>query len=149
MLLDEPTSGLDVESTQEILRLLRFLADDAKVTIVVSSHMLHEVETLCDRVAILNQGRLLACEETNALLSYDQSHVEILVDAPEAAAKRLAEQPWVESAELSAGLVVVRLHPGSTPHQLTTFLVGSGYKITGIIPRRRTLQDYFLKVLNA
>lgn len=148
LILDEPTGGMDVESTQEILRLLRFLADEANVTIIFSSHMLHEVEVLCDRVAIMNQGRLLACEDTDRLISYDMSRADVLVDAPEAAAKRLAEQPWVESATLQPGRVSVTLN-GATIHQLTTFLAGAGYRISGVIPRRRTLQDYFVKVLHS
>jgi ABC-type multidrug transport system ATPase subunit len=147
LLLDEPTAGLDVESTQEVLHLLRFLADEAKVTTIVSSHMLHEVEQLCDRVAVLNRGRLLACEETGALLSYDMSHVEVLIDAPEAAARRLGEEEWVVSAEVAGGRLAIALQDGNV-HQLTAFLVGLGYKVSGVIPRRRTLQDYFLKVLN-
>lgn len=146
LLLDEPTNGLDVEATQDILKLLRRLADDAGVTIVFSSHLLHEVEVLCDRVAILNLGRLISCERTDSLVSYDATQVEVLIDAPEAAAKRLAEQEWVAFAEAGPGRVKVRLHDGSV-HQLTAFLLGAGYRISGVMPRRRTLQDYFLEVL--
>ena len=148
LLLDEPASSLDVEATQEILGLLRRLAEEANVTIVFASHMLHEVEVLCDRVAILNEGRLLACDDTEALLAYDLNGVEVLVDAPEAAAKRLLEQDWVVSATVKPGRVEVRLRD-SAPHQLTAFLVNAGYKVSGVIPRRRTLQEYFLKVLNS
>lgn len=146
LLLDEPTNGLDVEATQDILKLLRRLADDAGVTVVFSSHLLHEVEVLCDRIAILNQGRLISCARTDTLLSYDLTDVEVLIDAPEAAAKRLAEQDWVASAEAGPGRVKVRLREGSV-HQLNAFLLGAGYRISGVIPRRRTLQDYFLEVL--
>ncbi|HOZ48833.1 MAG TPA: ABC transporter ATP-binding protein [Candidatus Hydrogenedentes bacterium] len=147
LLLDEPTSGLDVESTQEMLHLLRRLADEAHVTIVFSSHMMHEVESLCDRVAILNGGRLVACEATDDLMSYDSSAVDVVVEAPEGAARRLADQAWVESATLRSGRIEVRLRDGTVP-QLTAFLVASGYKVSGVIPKRRTLQEYFLKVLN-
>jgi len=147
LILDEPTSGMDVEGTQEILRLLRFLADEAKVTVIFSSHMLHEVETLCDRVAIMNRGRLIACEDTDTLLSYDTTQAEVLIDAPEAAAKRLAEQPWVVSVTVQPGRIRIKLD-GASVHQLTAFLVGAGYRLSGVIPRRRTLQDYFIKVLN-
>ncbi len=148
LILDEPTGGMDVESTQEILKLLRFLADEAKVTIIFSSHMLHEVETLCDRIAIMNQGRLLACEDTDRLISYDTSQADVLLDAPEAAAKRLKEQPWVQSVSVLPGRVSVALNGGSV-HQLTTFLIGAGYRISGVLPKRRTLQDYFVKVLHS
>ncbi len=148
LVLDEATTGLDAETAQDILKLLRRLATQARVTIVYASHQLHEVEALCDRVAILNKGRLIACERTEALVSFDQSQVEVLVNSPEAAVKRLAEQDWVESAELTGSRLRVRL-AGGTIHQLTVFLVSQGYLISGVIPQRRTLQDYFFKVLNS
>lgn len=147
LILDEPTAGLDPESTQEVLQLLRFLADEANVTILFSSHQLAEVEALCDRVGVINEGKLVSCEEVENLLSYDQSHVDILVDAPEAASKKLKEQSWVKSVELYKGRVRVVMNGGSV-HQLTAFLVSGGYKLSGVMPRQRTLQEYFLKVLN-
>ena len=147
LLLDEPATGLDPEATQQLMHLLRRLADEAKVTIVYSSHMLHEVEGLCDRVAIIDEGKLIACEKTDTLLSYDQSRVDVLVDAPEAAAKRLEAEEWVESATVGPGRVAVILREPNA-QRLTAFVVGLGYRVSGVIPRRRTLQDYFLKVLN-
>ena len=147
LLLDEPATGLDPEATQQLMRLLRRLADEANVTIVYSSHMLHEVEGLCDRVAIMDEGKLVACEKTDTLVSYDQSRVDVLVDAPEAAAKRLEAEDWVESATVGPGRVAVTLREPNA-QRLTAFLVGLGYRVSGVIPRRRTLQDYFLKVLN-
>lgn len=147
LVLDEPTLGLDVEATHEILTLLRHLADEAKVTILFSSHMLHEVEQLCDRVAILNQGKLVACERTDALLSYDQSRVEVLLDGEEKAAKRLSEQPWIVEVQAKPGRVLVHLREDNV-NQLASFLVNAGFQVSGIIPKRRTLKDYFLKVMN-
>ena len=148
LILDEPTSGLDVEHTQEILQTLRHLADHAGVTIVLSSHMMHEVESLCDRVAIINKGNLVTCDSTEVLLSYDKTLMEVHLDAPEAAAKRLLDESWVESTEVKGGNMLVHLAEPN-PHQLISFLVANGYQVSGAIPRRRTLQDYFLKVLNS
>ncbi|MDZ4860608.1 MAG: ABC transporter ATP-binding protein [Candidatus Hydrogenedentes bacterium] len=147
VILDEPTAGLDPESTQEILQLLRFLADEAKVTVIFSSHQLQEVEYLCDRVGVINQGKLVACEEIENLLSYDPAQVDVLVDSLEAAGKRLSEQAWVKSVETKKGRLRVHLN-GGTVHQLTAFLVSSGFKVAGVMPRQRTLQEYFLKVLS-
>lgn len=148
LILDEPANGLDPEATQEVFSLLRRLAKEAKVTIIFSSHMLYEVEQLCDRVAIINKGRLVSCDHLDALLSYDQTRVEVLVDAPEAAARRLAEQPWVKSAQPRTGCIDVVLIEPNVP-QLTAFLVGIGYRVGGVIPQRRSLQEYFLKVMNS
>jgi hypothetical protein len=57
-------------------------------------------------------------------------------------------EPWVETAEVGTGRVKVNLRQPNV-HQLTAFLVGAGYRISGVIPQRRTLQEYFLKVLNS
>lgn len=147
LILDEPTNGLDVEQAHEIVRLLRHLADDAQVTIVMTSHTMDEAESLCDRVAVLNAGRLITCDETDALISYDKTHLEVLLDVPEPAARRLRQEDWVHSVEVKRHSLVVRLHEPN-PHQLNTFLIGAGYQISGILPRRRTLQEFFLKALN-
>jgi ABC-2 type transport system ATP-binding protein len=147
LLLDEPTSGLDAESTQDIRQLLRRLADEARVTILIASHQLREIETLCHRVAILNRGQLLSCEKTDALLSYDLRKLQVILEGPDSAARKLAELRWVESVEVKAGKLHVQL-VDPAPHQLTAFLVNAGYQVSAIIPRRRTLQDYFLKVLS-
>ncbi len=147
LLLDEPTSGLDPETTQDVLRLLRALAEDSKVTILFSSHVLQEVEVLADRVAVLNHGRLIACERTERLIAYDPHRADVLVDAPEAAASRLNEQDWVESAVALPDRVRVVLSHESI-HHLTHFLLTSGFVLSGVIPHRRSLQDYFVKMLN-
>ncbi len=147
LILDEPTNGLDAESAIEVLNLLRHLADNARVSILFSSHQLHEVETLCDRVAILNKGRLVSCDRTDALLSYDQTQVEVLTDSPESAARRLAQEDWIVSAHAAKGKVDVVLREPDV-HRLTALLLHAGYMVSGIIPRRRSLHDYFLKVVN-
>lgn len=148
LVLDEPTSGLDPEGGREVLSLLRALVEEAKVTVIFSSHMLAEVEALADRVAVLNRGRLLACERVDTLLSYDESQVEVLLDAPETAARRLEQQPWVRRVEALPGRIKVMLQESSV-HHLTTFLIAQGFVLSGVIPRRWTLQDYLLKVLEA
>lgn len=147
LLLDEPTNGLDPEASLETLQLLRHLARAGDVTILYASHLLHEVQQLCDRVAILHAGRLLACEEMAAALAYDLSHVEVLVDGPDSVAKRLQEEEWVASARSTGGRVYVHLKE-STVHQLTAFLISNGYRISGVIPRQRNLQEYFLDILH-
>ncbi len=147
LILDEPTNGLDIEQAHEIRDLLRRLADEASVTVILSTHLMREVESLCDRVAVLNEGKLIDCAKTDTLISFDVANVEILIDAPEAAARRLREEEWVDSVEAKPGRLYVRLQDQDS-HHLNAFLLGAGYKITGVLPRRRTLQEYFLKVLN-
>jgi ABC-2 type transport system ATP-binding protein len=145
LVLDEPTSGLDVEGTRDTLRFLRRLCNEAGVTIVFSSHQMQEVEALCDRVAILNEGGLVACEEKEALLSWDRSEVDLLVDRPEEAAAQLAELNWIVSIDPRPGGLHVHLQ-GPRSDELAAWLVGHGFRVSGVVPHRRTLEDYFLRV---
>lgn len=147
VILDEPTSGLDPEATREILSLLRRLTRETHITLVFSSHMLREVEELCDRVAIIDKGRLAAIERMDTLLSYDCSRIDVLLDSSETAAGALVKEPWIASAKAVPGKVEVVLRDAPA-HRLTAFLVHAGHQVNGVIPRRGTLQEYFMKVLH-
>jgi ABC-2 type transport system ATP-binding protein len=69
LILDEPTSGMDPAGIQEMRELMRGLAEKDGVTILLSSHLLDEVQRVCDRVAIFNRGKLMAEERVDALLA--------------------------------------------------------------------------------
>ena len=69
LILDEPTSGMDPAGIQEMRALMRVLADKGGVTILLSSHLLDEVQRVCDRVAIFNRGRLVAEERVDTLVA--------------------------------------------------------------------------------
>jgi ABC-2 type transport system ATP-binding protein len=81
LILDEPTNGLDPAGMHEVRLLIRRLADEQGTTVFLSSHLLHEVEQVCDSVVILNKGRLIAQGRVDQLLS--QAHgVEMRIDRP-------------------------------------------------------------------
>ncbi len=147
VILDEPTSGLDPEATREIISLLRQLTRETRITLVFSSHMLREVEELCDRVAIIDKGKLAACEQMEQLMSYDCARMDVLLDRPEEAARDLAREDWISAATAASGKVEVLLKDAPA-HRLSSFLVQAGYQVNGMIPRRGTLQEYFMKVLH-
>ena len=147
LLLDEPFQGLDFEAAQRGMDLLARLRDEARVTTVLATHMLHEVESVVDRVALLHEGRLLACEGVETLLAYHPDQAEVWLEGAEAAARRLSEQAWVAEVMTRPGRLTVRLHEKGV-HYLNSFLVQAGYRVDALIPRRRTLQDYLFKVMN-
>jgi ABC-2 type transport system ATP-binding protein len=72
--LDEPTLGLDVESSRTLQRELRRLAEDRGLTVVLSSHDMNVVETVCDRVVVMADGRVVADDTVDALLRGDDTH---------------------------------------------------------------------------
>ena len=60
LILDEPTNGLDPSGIREMRAFIRFLAEEEGLTVLVSSHLLHEIQLMCDRVAIISKGNLSA-----------------------------------------------------------------------------------------
>lgn len=118
ILLDEPTNGLDPAGMREVRDLLRGLAGEG-ITVFLSSHLLNEVEQICDRVAVLNQGRIVAQGRVSELLGQQQV-VRIRVASPAAAREVLlasgvaAEQlrsngSYLEVAGLPGEAIVERL----------------------------------------
>lgn len=148
VILDEPTSGLDPEATRELLSLLQRLTREMGITLMFSSHMLREVEELCDRVLIIHKGKLAADESMEKLLAYDASRLDVLIAEAEPAAQALAAEPWIESAQARSGAVSVVLN-GAPPSQLIAYLVHKGFEANAVIPRRGTLHEFFLKVLKS
>jgi ABC-2 type transport system ATP-binding protein len=85
LILDEPTTGLDPLIRQEFYSLLREVKDERR-TIFLSSHVLPEVEKVCDRVGIIRQGKIVAVEEVDQLLKRSHRTVEIVFAADVTAA---------------------------------------------------------------
>ena len=85
LMLDEPTASIDPAGVTEVLALIQALARDNRVTVLLSSHLLHQVHQICDRVAIFNAGRILAQGRMAQLaeeLAGDQLELEVGLDGP-------------------------------------------------------------------
>src|SRR2546429_5255926 len=119
LVLDEPANGLDPAGIVEMRMLLRRLADAGRA-IFVSSHALAEVQHVCDRVAIVNRGRLLAVSPVADLLG-GGGEFEVRVDRPETALALVRRYEWGRAARLAGGLLVTGSPPGpgrDPPHLL-------------------------------
>jgi ABC-2 type transport system ATP-binding protein len=85
VILDEPTASIDPAGVTEVLALIQRLARDNGVTVLLSSHLLHQVHQICDRVAIFNKGRILAQGRMSQLaeeVAGDQLELEVGIDGP-------------------------------------------------------------------
>jgi ABC-2 type transport system ATP-binding protein len=146
LVLDEPTNGLDPSGMREIRQLLRRLADGG-TTVFVSSHLLSEVEAMCDRVGVLSRGRLVAEGPPGALRgSVERLRVE--VDDVERALRTLAplEGVTVAAGELP-GSVVVHLDRDATASMVNVALVKADVAVSALMPERDTLEDVFLALV--
>lgn len=72
LILDEPTNGLDPSGIREMRAFIRFLAEEEGLTVLVSSHLLHEIQLMCDRVAIISKGEIIRVDSVKNLLSSEE-----------------------------------------------------------------------------
>ena len=145
IILDEPTTGLDPQGMKEVRELIVRLSQERGITIMLSSHLLHEIEQVATRMAIIHQGRLVVQGEVNALLKDLKDDVVILKAAPvNDAANLLRRQDWVSSLSIDNDSIEVKLTSGFVP-EMNAFLVQNSVKVSAIIPKR-SLEDYFLSI---
>lgn len=112
IILDEPTSGLDPRGTAEMRQILKNIRNDRDVTVVMSSHMLHEVNDLCDHVAILNYGKLILDDSIDAISATSgvrQVFIKIDHVPTEQDISKIASIPGVISASRFGNEIDVRL----------------------------------------
>jgi len=141
LFLDEPMSGLDPIGRHEVGELIRGLKRDG-VSVVFSSHILHDVETLCDRVAILRAGRILATGTLEQLLADGQGGAEIMV-APRGT---LALPPGFVGASIEPAGTRLRiaLPDAGRASALVAWLATQGHEIVSLSQERRSLEDLFM-----
>jgi ABC-2 type transport system ATP-binding protein len=143
LILDEPANGLDPAGIVEMRDLLRALAAEGK-TVFVSSHVLSEVQQICNRVAIINHGKLIRLAPVHELID-SPGEFDIKVDAPDALVAVLRLQPWGQEARVENGLVITRA-PEGRGRDLIAFLVQNGHQPDSVAERQRDLEDIFLSL---
>jgi ABC-2 type transport system ATP-binding protein len=137
VLLDEPTNGLDPEGIAEMRALIQRLNRERGFTVLFCSHLLSEVEQLCDRVAILNQGHL----------TYTGRWQEL---APKGQRFRIDAEPWEKAAAHLDGATIVEaglieLPANADIADLVARLVAAGVKLRAVQPERLTLEQLYLQ----
>jgi ABC-2 type transport system ATP-binding protein len=142
VVLDEPTNGLDPAGITDMRALLRRLADEGR-TVLLSSHLLGEVEQVCDRVAIIAQGRLVTESTVEELRGLGRLEIEAqpLADAA-AVVTRLVGGDRVSVVD---GVLHVQAEPGEAA-RLNRALVQADVDVTGLRQTARTLEEVFLEI---
>ncbi len=142
LLLDEPATGLDPAGMRDMRALVRRLADDG-MTVVLSSHLMSEVEELCNRVAIISGGRIIREGALSELLAGGEGRYRLEVTELERARTLLAAHGITASPERS-GLVFA-----SDPEQVATLTIALGKAeigITSLVPEAASLERLFLSL---
>ncbi|MDJ0973971.1 MAG: ABC transporter ATP-binding protein [Planctomycetota bacterium] len=144
VVLDEPMNGLDPAAMHEMRRLIREERDQRGVTFFLSSHLLHDVELLCDEVGIIHEGRMVAEGRLKTLLSQAISGFRITTVNNEAAATALRADRMDLKPRLDPdGALLIDGDETTLPYLHRT-LVDAGTPAIEIIPLRESLERYFL-----
>jgi ABC-2 type transport system ATP-binding protein len=142
LLLDEPTTGLDPAGMRDMRRLIRRLADQG-MTVLLSSHLMAEVEELCDRVAIVGNGRVLYEGALGELIAGTAGRYE-LHTTDDGVAAEIAARVVGEVEQTSDGLAFRA--DEATAAEITVALGSAGIGITALVPRTATLEELFFRM---
>ncbi len=148
LVLDEPTAGVDVELRQQLWAYVREL-NRAGVTIVLTTHYLEEAEELCDRIAIINHGQLIANKPTRELVGMAQEKVvEITVDKDVGTPPN---SPMFQKVELKAGRVLSITYSKAVANagDVLGAVQAAGYGIADVSTREADLEHVFLNLTRA
>jgi len=157
LILDEPTNGLDPKGIKELRQFIRELAEGG-LAVFVSSHLLSEIQLLCDRVAIISRGKVLAVGEVEELVAANAKYVIWDLEPPETGKLELARRKGIDVIEqvdavlddtivagMGSGAIVTRMEEEGIA-ETVAHLVQSGILVQGVHKINPTLEQLFLKM---
>jgi ABC-2 type transport system ATP-binding protein len=148
LILDEPMNGLDPAGMADMREMIRSLVAEGR-TVVLSSHLLDEIERTCDAVAIVDQGRIIRQGPIDALLAGSNLEVEIDCDSPETAGSLLLQNTYQAKVTVVEDGLHVSLPVGTARDvvaEINRVLVTGGVSIYRLQENRASLESWFLEV---
>jgi ABC-2 type transport system ATP-binding protein len=147
LILDEPTNGMDPAGREEVLELARDLAHNKGMSLIFSSHLLPDVEAVCDHVVVLGSGRLLAEGKIKDLKQFHPGCFEVRLKAgPAAFARRLSDLGCTTESR-DDDLLLVRVPAGQSQAMVWKAAADQREQIRFLRPQRSTLEEIFLKAV--
>jgi ABC-2 type transport system ATP-binding protein len=150
LFLDEPTAGLDPEAARQVDDLIRELSREEGRTVFLCTHNLHEAEVLCDRVAMLNQGRLLAVGSIRELSGKIRQGMEVdlefLVPLPATARERILSLEGVAIVGETPGTLTVKVRNRPLVADVVRVIVEEGGAIVRVNPREYNLEELYFAI---
>jgi ABC-2 type transport system ATP-binding protein len=157
LILDEPTNGLDPQGIKEMREFIRMLAEGG-LSLFVSSHLLSEIQQLCDRVAIISHGQVIQVGKVDELIDQAGGKVVWTVAPGEIAMKLIQESPYVQAIETqntedhqiafgsANNMRIVTQMNGESVPELSRILVEAGVSLFSVEIKNPTLEDLFLSL---
>ena len=147
VILDEPTNGLDPQGMKEIRDLVTNLAMEKNITFFISTHLLHEVEMICNRVAILNKGKIIATGKVKELLNINHEIIEVCTSQGEKSIDILNNLEYVKEINKSSRGIMLKIDKGYS-YKINKILINNLVDVEYIIPNNQSLESYFINLIN-
>ncbi|MEW8957215.1 ABC transporter ATP-binding protein [Clostridium sp.] len=146
IILDEPTNGLDPQGIIEFRELINDLSKNEKITFFISSHLLSEVELMCNRVAIISKGRVVIQGAVEELLTSKKDIYEFRVNDKEGAKELIDNIEEVKFNGFSEKGIAIELN-NKEPWVINKILVEGNIKVNGINRINKSLEEYFVETI--
>ena len=148
-MLDEPTVGLDVEISIKIRSLIKQLQKKG-TSILLTTHNMYEVEELCDRIALISHGKIIAqgsVDDIKSMIKVDKI-IEVEVDNLKDFAKAVRKQKYVISSKVFQDVVHVKVSSYAFVRKILDYLSKSEFRIYSVRLVEPTLEEAFVKIIN-
>lgn len=145
IIMDEPTNGLDPSGIIEFRELIKSLGEEGK-TVFLSSHLLHEVEQVCDHLAIINKGKLIAQGSAGELLHRGKM-LQLRVSDPNEALALLMDIEWAKEIEIEDSYIFIKA-PEEKAADINNILVNGGIRVSELKMSESSLEDFFLDTID-
>ena len=145
IILDEPTTGLDPQGMKEMRDIINTLSTEKNITIFLSSHILHEVELVANRMIIMNKGTAVVQGNVRELLSAANMKIRIETDNGEATLRVINEGSFSVKPPEPSGDTVIIYNTRDVIPEITRTLVEQGVRVFAVVPTR-SLEEYFLTI---
>ena len=150
LFLDEPTAGLDPEAAHQVTQLIEQLSHETGRTVFLCTHNLDEAQRLCDRVAVLRQGGVLAqgslAELGRTLWRGLWVEIDVQIELGTSLRRDLSRQPGVQRVEGEATRLLVQLSREADIPDLVSWMAAQGARLMRVMPRRHTLEEIYFEL---
>ena len=146
VILDEPTNGLDPAGMKQIRDLFRMLCTEYGMTLMISSHLLPEIESIADTVCVIHHGKMMKEISMKEIAETNTAYIELAVEDTKKAAYVLAEKMQLSNFKIVNDSGIRIYEQGVTTQKISRELMANDVEIASISQHTENLEDYFLKV---
>ena len=146
VILDEPTNGLDPAGMKQIRDLFRMLCTEYGMTLMISSHLLPEIESIADTVGVIHHGKMMKEISMKEIAETNTAYIELAVEDTKKAAYVLAEKMQLSNFKIVNDSGIRIYGQGVTTQKISRELMANDVEIASISQHTENLEDYFLKV---